>query len=168
MLKPALNRLDLCRFFILYHMKKLIGIALLSLFAVKISAQTPDIKKEEPKTEIEFETTIHDFGKIFEGRTADYEFVFVNKGKVPLILSNVQPGCGCTTPEWPREPIMPGQKAKIKAIYNPGSFKGQFGKGITVYSNSTNSPTQLTIKGVVEEIPKQPQSPVKIDVGGGF
>ncbi len=161
--------MDLCRFFYFYTMKKLIVSVFVSLFVGVISAQTTDEKKDsESKTVIEFEKTIHDFGKIFEGRSAECEFVFVNKGKVPLLLTNVQPGCGCTTPEWPREPIMPGQKSKIKAIYNPGSFKGQFGKGITVYSNSTNSPTQLTIKGVVEEIPKQPQSPVKIDVGGGF
>jgi hypothetical protein len=63
---------------------------------------------------------------------------------------------------------MPGQKAKIKAIYNPGSYKGQFGKGITVYSNATTGTIQLTIKGTVEEIPTEPHSPVKIDVGGGF
>ncbi len=123
---------------------------------------------QDAKAEIVFESTIHDFGKIYQGKPAVYEFVFTNKGKAPLVLSNVQPGCGCTTPEWPREPIMPGQKAKIKAIYNPGSYKGQFSKGITVYSNATTGTIQLTIKGTVEEIPVEPQSPVKLESGGGF
>jgi hypothetical protein len=148
-------------------MKTLKVFFLLIISSVIIFAQEP-AKKEEVKPIIEFESTVHDFGKIYQGKPAVCEFVFTNKGKVPLVLSNVQPGCGCTTPEWPREPIMPGQKAKIKAIYNPGSYKGQFGKGITVYSNATNGTIQLTIKGTVEEVPTEPHSPVKIDVGGGF
>lgn len=152
-------------------MKKFIPLVCILFFALSLSAQT-DVKEEkkanEPQAVIEFESVVHDFGKIYEGKTAECVFVFTNKSKVPLILSKVQPGCGCTTPEWPREPIMPGQKGKIKATYNPGSFKGSFGKGITVYSNASNGQVQLTIKGIVEEIPKDPQSPVKIDVGGGF
>ena len=125
-------------------------------------------KNSEAKPVIEFEFTTHDFGKVYQGKSVSYEFSFSNKGKAPLVLSNVQPGCGCTTPEWPKEPIMPGQKSKIKAIYNPGTYKGKFGKGITVYSNADNGTVQLTIKGNVEEIPTEPQSPVKLDVGGGF
>jgi hypothetical protein len=99
------------------HSKTLKVFFLLILSSVIMFAQ--DVaKKEEVKPVIEFESTVHDFGKIYQGKPAVCEFVFINKGKVPLVLSNVQPGCGCTTPEWPREPIMPGQKAKIKAIYN--------------------------------------------------
>ncbi|MDZ4667075.1 MAG: DUF1573 domain-containing protein [bacterium] len=149
-------------------MKKIFFTASLSIFALLTFAQTETKKDNEPKASIEFETLVHDFGKIYDGRQSEYEFVFTNKGKAPLILSNVQPGCGCTTPEWPREPIMPGQKSKIKAIYNPGNFRGPFSKGITVQSNATNGSQQLTISGAVEDTPKQPQSPVKIDVGGGF
>jgi hypothetical protein len=125
-------------------------------------------KKSDAKAIIDFEFVTHDFGKVYQGKSVSHEFNFTNKGNAPLVLSNVQPGCGCTTPEWPKEPIMPGQKSKIKAIYNPGSYKGKFGKGITVYSNADNGSVVLTIKGTVEEIPTEPQSPVKIDVGGGF
>jgi|ERR1043166_1564364 hypothetical protein len=144
-------------------------IVLLSGVLVPAFAQEKSkTEKKEDKPQIEFEQSIYDFGKVYEGRQTSHEFVFENKGKVPLVLSNVQPGCGCTTPEWPREPIMPGQKARIKAIYNPGAFKGQFAKGITVYSNASNNPVQLTIKGSVEEVPKEPQSPVKLETSGGF
>jgi hypothetical protein len=63
---------------------------------------------------------------------------------------------------------MPGEKAKIKAIYNAGSYRGVFSKGITVQSNSASGNVQLTIKGSVLDTPKEPKSPVKLDVGGGF
>jgi hypothetical protein len=122
----------------------------------------------EPKALIEFDAVEHDFGKIYDGKPVAHEFKFTNKGKVPLVLSNVQPACGCTTPEWPREPIMPGEKAKIKAIYNAGSYRGVFSKGITVQSNSANGSVQLIIKGSVLDTPKEPKSPVKLEVGGGF
>ncbi len=146
-------------------MKRMLPIFVLLTWSITTFAQA---KKEELKPTIQFEVLTHDFGKVYDGKPVEYEFVFTNTGKVPLVLSNVQPGCGCTTPEWPREPIMPNQKSKIKAIYNPGSFRGSFSKGITVMSNAENGNMQLTIKGVVEDIPKAPQSPVKIDVGGGF
>jgi hypothetical protein len=149
-------------------MNKFLFLVTLAFFTLNVKAQSTEKKDNEPKATIEFESLIFDFGKIYDGKPAEHEFVFVNKGKAPLILSNVQPGCGCTTPEWPREPIMPGQKSKIKAIYNAGSFRGPFSKGITVQSNAANGNQQLTIKGTVEDTPKQPQSPVKIDVGGGF
>lgn len=149
-------------------MKRLLIIISLSLFSAAGFAQQKAATAEEPKPVIEFATVVHDFGKIFDGRLAEYEFVFTNKGKVPLVLSHVQPGCGCTTPEWPREPIMPGQQSKIKAIYNPGTFRGNFSKGITVQSNASNGNIQLTIRGTVEDRPKEPQSPVKLEQGGGF
>ena len=118
---------------------------------------------------IKFDTTTHDFGKFLEGKIVSYEFVFSNIGKAPLILGNVQPSCGCTTPEWPREPIMPGQKSTIKAVYNPGAYKGTFSKGITVSSNASNGNVQLVIKGTVLEKPVEPVSPIKTYAPeGGF
>jgi len=146
-------------------MKKIAFIICFSLTACSfLLAQT----NAADKPVIDFAKVEHDFGTVYEGKLAEFEFIFTNKGNVPLILNNVQPGCGCTTPEWPREPIMPGKQAKIKAIYNPGAYKGPFAKGITVTSNAQNSTVQLTIKGTVKEIPKEAVSPVKIDAGGGF
>lgn len=145
-------------------MKKVLFISMFLLSYCLGSAQN----NSDPKAIIEFESLEHDFGKIYDGKPSSHEFVFTNKGKVPLVLSNVQPACGCTTPEWPREPIMPGEKAKIKAIYNAGSYRGAFSKGITVQSNSANGSVQLIIKGSVLDTPKEPKSPVKLDVGGGF
>jgi len=148
-------------------MKKITGLFL--IFSVmSFVGKAQNDKKAEIKPIIEFVTTSHDFGKIYEGKKAVFDFIFTNKGKVPLVLSNVQPGCGCTVPDWPKEAIMPGKSSKITATYDPGAYKGVFGKGITVYSNAENSPLQLQINGIVESIPKEVQSPVKIDVGTGF
>ena len=147
-------------------MKKIIVLILTFWSFTQLNAQTEN--KEKPV--IEFEKTTHDFGKVWSGSQVAYEFAFINKGKVPLILSSVQPSCGCTTPEWPKEPIMPGQKSKIKAMYNSGAYQGPFAKSITVNSNVGN-PTTLIIKGEVLDKPKEPSSPVKLQPdgnGGGF
>ena len=126
-------------------------------------------KKEGPKAEIAFEKTAHDFGTIWDGAPAEYSFEFTNKGQAPLILSNVQPSCGCTAPSWPREPIMPGQKAKIIVVYSAGSLRSAFTKTITVASNASNNSLVLTIKGVVKDKPREPLSPVKTQPAeGGF
>lgn len=109
---------------------------------------------------IKFEKTEHDFGKIKEGTLATYSFVFYNNGKVPLILSNVQASCGCTTPEWSKEPIMPGGKGTIKAVYNSYGRPGQFYKTVTVKSNA-GADVVLVIKGDVLVNNPEPVSPVR-------
>jgi hypothetical protein len=114
-----------------------------------------------PAPEISFETVVHDFGNIKEGTLATYNFTFTNTGKAPLILSNVQASCGCTSPEWTKEPIMPGQKGTIKAVYNSYNRPGVFQKYITVKSNALTTEVQLTIKGTVEPKPIEPVSPVR-------
>ncbi len=115
----------------------------------------------DPQAAISFETAEHDFGKIKEGTMANYEFTFTNTGKAPLVLSNVQPSCGCTTPEWSKEPIMPGAKGVIKASFNSYGRPGSFQKYITVKSNASNGEVSLIIKGTVEPIPVEPVSPVR-------
>jgi len=148
-------------------MKKIVIFSFLVLAGIsQLFAQD---KKEGLKAEIFFEKTTHDFGTIWDGAPAEYSFEFTNKGQAPLILSNVQPSCGCTAPSWPREPIMPGQKAKIAVVYSAGSLRSAFTKTITVVSNASNSNLILTIKGVVKDKPRDPVSPVKTQPAeGGF
>jgi hypothetical protein len=80
---------------------------------------------------IKFEKTSHDFGSKPQGTPATYDFVFKNIGNAPLVLQDVKAACGCTTPFWPKEPIMPGQESKISATYNMAKA-GSFSKTITV------------------------------------
>lgn len=139
-------------------MKKLIFIATLFGFSLNGMAQS---EATQEKAEIKFEKTEHDFGKIREGTMAAYEFKFTNTGKVALVLSGVQPSCGCTTPEWPREPIAPGATSRVKAVFNSNSRPGNFEKYITVRSNTSTPEISLKIKGIVEPTPVEPQSPVR-------
>ena len=141
-------------------MKKIVAVVL-TCFSLSGFAQQVKPVNNEPKAEIKFEETIHDFGNIKDGTLAAYEFVFTNTGKVPLVLSNVQPSCGCTTPVWSREPIAPGTQGKIKAVYNSYNRPGTFQKYITVKSNAVPPEVDLTIKGVVLAIPPEPVSPVR-------
>lgn len=109
---------------------------------------------------IKFENTSHSFGNIIEGQIARYDFRFVNTGTEPLILSNVNASCGCTTPKWPREAIGPGKSAIITAEYNSQGRPGTFTKSIFVKSNGGD--VTLTISGNVVKEPEQPRSPIII------
>jgi len=99
---------------------------------------------------IQFEKLVHDYGTIVKGSDGTCEFVFKNTGKTPLILNNVAASCGCTVPEWTREPVQPGKSGSIIVKYNTAIIAG-FTKSITVVSNAKNSPVILTIKGVVTD-----------------
>ena len=93
----------------------------------------------------------HNFGKIPQGRPAIYTFDIVNSGTTALKLDNVQASCGCTTPEWSRDPIEPGATAKIKVGYNAYA-EGPFTKTVTIVYN-TNQTKTLTITGEVYKVP---------------
>ena len=92
----------------------------------------------------------HDFGT-FKEEAGRQTFVFVvsNTGNAPLVIQNIVASCGCTTPEWTKEPIQPGAKGKITAIYDPAGRPGQFNKTLSVYTNSDPNIVVLTIKGEV-------------------
>lgn len=91
----------------------------------------------------------HDFGEIVEGKIASFEYEFVNTGDQPLIISHVQASCGCTTPFWTKEPVMPGKTGTIKASYNSNGRPGSFNKTITVTSNAAEGSKVLSFKGIV-------------------
>lgn len=98
---------------------------------------------------LKFGKEVHDFGKLEEGPVATYFFEVTNTGNAPVVIANAQPSCGCTTPEWSKEPIMPGAKSKIKVGYNTPGRVGPFTKTITVTSNAENGTAVLTIRGEV-------------------
>ncbi len=93
----------------------------------------------------------YEFGTVPQGTPVTHVFNFKNTGKEPLVLSSVSSTCGCTVPEWPKEPIVPGASASIKVTYNAANT-GDFTKPITVVSNAATSPVVLTIHGVVNPV----------------
>jgi len=125
---------------------------LIAVFAVSTLAAGAAILALGPN--IEFKKTTHDFGKIAQGKPVAHEFTFTNTGDEPLVLIKVKASCGCTTPSYPREPIAPGEEAKIKAVYNAASV-GKFQKSVTVTTNIkeadniTEKRFNLFIKGEV-------------------
>jgi len=103
--------------------------------------------------ELKFKTDNHDFGTVEEGVQASYKFEFTNVGKEPVVISNVQASCGCTTPSWTKEPVLPGKTGEITASYNSSGRPGAFNKTVTVTSNAVNPSQVLTLKGVVNAKP---------------
>lgn len=103
---------------------------------------------------VSFEKEVHDFGTMKQGGDASTDFKFKNTGTEPLIISNAQGSCGCTVPEWPKEPIKPGESAAIKVKYDSKRV-GPINKSVTITSNATNEPTKvIRITGNIEAVPQ--------------
>lgn len=136
---------------------------LMTLFLIgslSLLAQTKNAK-------ITFTEETYDFGKIAEEKgPVTKEFTFTNTGAEPLIIQNVKASCGCTTPDWTKDPILPGKKGFIKATYNPQGRPGPFNKSITVTSNAENSNVVLIIKGDVTPKPRTIEDDYPMQIGG--
>jgi hypothetical protein len=115
-------------------------------------ASTTSFALAQTSALIRFEKEVHDYGTISQGADGGTEFVFTNAGKEPLVITNATGSCGCTVPEWPKEPLAPGKKASIKVMYDTKRI-GNFQKTVTVTSNGSAEPVVLTIKGLVNEVP---------------
>ncbi len=100
---------------------------------------------------LELEADAYDFGKIKEGEKVEHEFKFTNTGASPLIISNVQASCGCTTPEYSKNPIAPGEKGMVKVVFNSSGQPGKQHKIVTVTSNALSTNTLLHIRGEVKK-----------------
>lgn len=109
---------------------------------------------EAPKTDpLLVREMSYDFGKIPQGKPVTHVFVVSNTGSEPLILENVQASCGCTTPEWSRDPIPTGGTKEIKVGYNAAA-EGVFSKSISIFYNK-GQVKSIIIKGEVWKTPEQ-------------
>ncbi len=125
-------------------MKK-VFISILSVF-VFLSV----INAQQKGANISFEKEIHDFGKIKEDDgKVEFKFMFTNTGNSPLIINKVKASCGCTSPTWTEQPIMPGKKGYVSAVFDPRNRPGNFNKSIFVETNTTKARNILRIKGEV-------------------
>ena len=135
-------------------MKKIAIVMSLFTTILSASAQTANnngVALPRPADVLQLKETSHNFGKIPQGRPAVYIFEIVNSGTTALRLDNVQASCGCTTPEWSRDPIAAGATAKIRVGYNAYA-DGPFTKTVTIVYN-TNQTKTLTISGEVYKSP---------------
>ena len=114
-------------------MKNLIVIAILFLSIGSVFAQNA---AKEKNPDIYFTEGTFDFGQIENNKLAKHDFVFFNSGTAPLLLKEVKASCGCTIPTWPRQPIKPGESAKISVSFDPKDDAGKvFNKSIKVTTN---------------------------------
>lgn len=100
-------------------------------------------------TRMTFGQYLHDFGTIKQNSTNTYKFKFTNTGDEPLLITNAVGSCGCTVPNYPKEPIAPGKSATIDVEYKPGTQSGAQDKKVTVTANTDPNTTTLTIKANV-------------------
>jgi hypothetical protein len=108
--------------------------------------------------DIKLEKLTHDYGNIQQGGNGECEFKFTNNGKEPLVITNCQGSCGCTVPQCPKEPILPGKSGVIKVKYDTNRPGGIY-KTVTVSSNAKSGNIVLTIKGNVEVKPVEEAFP---------
>lgn len=137
-------------------MKKflLISFTLIAGFGLSIAQNTAK-KSESANVNVNgpkavFNKTTHDFGKIKESdEKATTVFTVKNEGTTPLIIQNATASCGCTTPEFTRTPIKPGETGTISVAYSTIGRPGVFNKNVTLFTNVPDEVYTLVIKGEV-------------------
>ncbi|RZS97978.1 DUF1573 domain-containing protein [Cecembia calidifontis] len=113
-------------------MKKLFLLAVMALMVFAVQAQT-----EKKGAVIDFKEKSIDFGDITQGDRVEHTFVFTNSGDAPLVISNVAVTCGCTAPNWPKQPIAPGATGELKVVFNSAGKMGKQNSVVRIYSNAT-------------------------------
>ena len=103
-----------------------------------------------PQTTLALSEPSFDFGKIKKGDVVEHVYEVTNTGKNPLIISNVQPTCGCTVPDFTKDPILPGQKGKITLKFNSANFDGVVHKSAEVYASVEKIPVELTFTADIQ------------------
>ena len=125
-------------------MKKILFTALMLVCSIAYASAQAEIK---------FDKLTHDFGTFPESSpVVTCTFTFTNTGDQPLVINQAVASCGCTVPEYPKDPVQPGAKGSVKVTYNgTGKFPGHFKKSITIRTNGKVEMTRLYIEGTMEE-----------------
>ncbi len=147
-------------------MRKIAFLGLLSITSIISACGNSDAKKTEGQTDgdttsmtqssatlgkIEFDESAFDFGKVKEGEVVEHTFTFKNTGNAPVILSEVNASCGCTTPDYSKNPVLPGKTGEVKVAFNSSGQVGKQQKIVTVMSNAENAITTVQIRGEVSK-----------------
>jgi len=107
--------------------------------------------QKRSKTKIKFKKMVHDFGRMKEGEKREFDFEFTNTGKEDLIIEDCKGSCGCTVPEWPKDPIKPGQSAAINVKFDSTKKEKDQEKSVTITANTEPEiTTVIKIKAYVE------------------
>ncbi|PWJ44702.1 DUF1573 domain-containing protein [Sediminitomix flava] len=140
----------------IFSIKKLFLIVAFSLIGLQLQAQG----------KVEFEEVSFNFGDIKEENgPVTHIFKFKNSGNAPVKLTSVKASCGCTTPKWTQDPVLPNKDGEITVSYNPKKRPGAFTKTITVRSTGDPELTVLRISGKVSPSPKGPKDIYPMEIG---
>jgi hypothetical protein len=113
------------------------------------TAITP-AKSDKPLTTIALSESEFNFGNIKKGDKVEHVYEVTNTGTNPLVISEVKPGCGCTAPDFTKDPILPGKKGKITLHFDSSNFDGNVQKYADVYANVEKSPVRLTFNANIQ------------------
>lgn len=125
------------------------------------AAPAAESKPEGPLPAMEFERVEHDFGTINEGDVVEYTYSFKNSGEAPLIIQGAQGSCGCTVPDWTKEPIPVGGTGFVKAKFDSNGKTNIQNKTVTVTANTWPKQTVLRFKAMVTPKAVSGDGPVK-------
>lgn len=142
--------------------KSILLVAILSVFAFtsckdnaadKVNSKNVEKAESRDATagnfpKMEFANKTHDFGSITQGTPVEHKFQFTNTGKAPLVIVDAKSSCGCTVPEYTKEPIAPGATGELLVKFN-GSGKNQVSKTVTITANTEAGKETIQIKAFV-------------------
>ncbi len=131
-------------------MKKISFILLAMILSIGLISAQQTATAPAATGDAKFKELAHDFGKVAEEvGSISTEFEFKNTGKKPIIIQDVRTSCGCTTPSYTKDPVLPGKKGTVKVSYSTTGRIGAFDKKITIFTNEPDNVYTLTIKGEV-------------------
>jgi len=118
---------------------------------VTVPGNTQSIQAADPSTlgAFQFNEIEYDFGTIDEGKVIEHDFKFINTGEAPLLISNIQASCGCTSPDWTKSPIKPGEEGFVKVVFNSAAKSGVQSPTVSITANTQPNVTRLRLKGTV-------------------
>lgn len=121
----------------------IVAIVFTGFYGFSQDSKAENVQTNETKATIEFNKTQHSYGEIEYLSDGTCTFEFTNTGKEPIVVTNVRSSCGCTVPQWTKDPVKPGEKGEITVKYNT-RLAGGFNKTITV--TSTGQPNQIILR----------------------
>lgn len=127
------------------------GDSLAPKMETSVASEAPaPVVSNQPLTTLALSESNFDFGNIKKGEKVNHVYEITNTGKNPLVISEVKPGCGCTAPEFTKDPILPGKKGKITLSFDSSSFDGAVQKYADVFANVEKSPIKLTFNANIQ------------------
>ncbi len=124
------------------------------LVNISATADSNSHPKKSGEAKIQFEKLLHDFGTITQGEVVEYEFIFTNTGDIDLLIASATASCGCTIPDYPKDPIAPRKQGRIKVVFNSELRMDKFLKEVYVTANTEPLVTTLSITGVIKAKPQ--------------